>query len=145
MKYFILILIIALGLTSCGTIKNNYLKNNCKQDTVLFETIIHDTIEIPGAKADTSFTIPNCDSNTTDSVTVINGKVSATMVRKGNKFKLSANYKGDSLIYSKPIKLYVPCNCPPCPELSNFNKIFLEAKWWLLIVLGILLLVIFKK
>ena len=127
----ITIVIIYCLLCSCSPLKNHYLKKYCKQDSVIFETVIHDTIEVPGEKADTVFTVSNCDSTTTDSVTVDNGKVSATYVRKGNKVKLSANYKGDSIPYQKPIRIVLPCNCPPCPELPKptfWEKVMLQVR-----------------
>jgi hypothetical protein len=137
-------------LCSCYT-KNQAIKKFCKQDSVIFETVIFDTIEVPGQKADTIFTAAPCDSAGVDSITVQNGKVSATYVRKGNKIKLSANYKGDSIPYQKKIKAVLRCNCPPCPEPPKptfWEKVMLYCKNALsligivvLLVLGVRLLI----
>jgi hypothetical protein len=148
----IITIIIAIAyclLCSCGTVglytKNQAINKFCKQDSIIFVKIIHDTIKIKEEKADTIFTMAPCDSLGSDSVTVINGNVSSTFVRKGNKVKLSANYKGNSIPYQKPIKIALPCNCPPCPEPLKptfWEKIILWAKNGLSLI-GIVVLLVF--
>lgn len=152
MKNFLIsstVAIIYCLMCSCSTVglytKNQAINKFCKTDSVIFETVIHDTIEVPGAKADTIFTISPCNSLGTDSVTVQHGKISATYVRNGNKIKLSANYKGDSIPFQKPIKITVPCNCPPCTEPvkpSFWDNVVLWVKNALSLI-GIVVLLVF--
>ena len=131
MKYLILILLFS----SCYT-KQRAINKFCKNDTIQTTITIHDTIIIDSIQVDTVF------SDTIDSVYMFKDKIEIRYVKKFGKIYLEGKCKGDTIFYEKMVNIYVPVKCP---ELSNFNKIFLEAKWWLLIVLGILLLVIFKK
>lgn len=152
MKAIIAILtaIIYCLLCSCSTIglytKNQAINKFCRTDSVTTFVTVRDTFHVPPQKADTIFTASPCDTSRTDSVTVKNGKVSATYKRKGNKIQLQANYLGDTAIKEKVITVTAPCNCPPCPELPWYKQLGADY-WWVLpaIVIGMLLLARFRK
>lgn len=150
MKTIIAILtaVIYCILCSCSTVglytKNQAIDKFCKTDSVTKFVTVRDTFHVPAQKADTIFTASPCDTSRTDSVTVQNGKVSATYKRKGNKIQLQANYLGDTAIKEKIIPVTVPCNCPPCPEPpapTFWEKVFLQVKNALALI-GITILVI---
>lgn len=97
---------------------------------------IHDTIITESIRTDTIF------DSTLDSVFIEKGKIQIVYVKKFGKVYIEGKCKGDTIYYEKKVLIEVPVDCP---KQSWFDQMILEAKWWILVIIAILILVIFKR
>ena len=133
--YSILIAILYCLICSCYT-KNQAIEKFCSKDTASVILTIHDTIITETIRTDTVF------NDTVDSVYITKDKLEIVYVKKFGKVYIEGKCKGDTIYYEKKVLIEVPIDCP---KQSWFDQMILEAKWWILIIIAILILVIFKR
>ena len=133
--YSILIAILYCLICSCYT-KQQAIDKFCSKDTASVMVTIHDTIRTETIKTDTVF------NETVDSVYITKDKLEIVYVKKFGKVYIEGKCKGDTIYYEKKVLVEVPIDCP---KQSWFDQMILEAKWWLLVIIAILILVIFKR
>ena len=133
--YSILIAVLYCLICSCYT-KNQAIDKFCSKDTASVMITIHDTIKTETIKTDTVF------NDTIDSVYITKDKLEIVYVKKFGKVYIEGKCKGDTIYYEKKVLVEVPIDCP---KQSWFDQMILEAKWWLLVIIAILTLVIFKR
>ncbi len=133
--YSILIAILYCLICSCYT-KNQAIEKFCSKDTASVILTIHDTIITETIRTDTIF------NDTIDSVYITKDKLEIVYVKKFGKVYIEGKCKGDTIYYEKKVLIEVPIDCP---KQSWFDQMILEAKWWLLVIIAILILVIFKR
>jgi hypothetical protein len=133
--YAILIALLYCLICSCYT-KNQAIEKFCSKDTASVILTIHDTIITESIRTDTIF------DSTLDSVFIEKGKIQIVYVKKFGKVYIEGKCKGDTIYYEKKVLIEVPVDCP---KQSWFDQMILEAKWWLLVIIAILILVIFKR
>jgi hypothetical protein len=133
--YAILIAILYCLICSCYT-KNQAIDKFCSKDTASVILTIHDTIITETIRTDTIF------NDTVDSVYITKDKLEIVYVKKFGKIYIEGKCKGDTIYYEKKVLIEVPLDCP---KQSWFDQMILEAKWWILVIIAILILVIFKR
>ena len=133
--YSILIAVLYCLICSCYT-KNQAIDKFCSKDTASVMVTIHDTIRTETIRTDTIF------NDTVDSVYITKDKLEIVYVKKFGKVYIEGKCKGDTIYYEKKVLVEVPMDCP---KQSWFDQMILEAKWWLLVIIAILTLVIFKR
>jgi hypothetical protein len=133
--YAILIAVLYCLICSCYT-KNQAIDKFCSKDTASVMVTIHDTIITETIRTDTIF------NDTVDSVYITKDKLEIVYVKKFGKIYIEGKCKGDTIYYEKKVLIEVPIDCP---KQSWFDQMILEAKWWLLVIIAILILVIFKR
>jgi len=133
--YSILIAILYCLICSCYT-KQQAIDKFCNKDTASVMVTIHDTIRTETIKTDTVF------NETVDSVYITKDKLEIVYIKKFGKVYIEGKCKGDTIYYEKKVLIEVPVNCP---KQSWFDQMIVEAKWWLLVIIAILILVIFKR
>jgi hypothetical protein len=133
--YAILIAILYCLICSCYT-KQQAIDKFCSKDTASVMVTIHDTIRTETIKTDTMF------NETVDSVYITKDKLEIVYIKKFGKVYIEGKCKGDTIYYEKKVLVEVPIDCP---KQSWFDQMILEAKWWILIIIAILILVIFKR
>ena len=142
--YSILIAILYCLICSCYT-KQQAIDKFCSKDTASVMVTIHDTIITPTNKIDTFF------SNTIDTFYFEKdnfkngkkvGKLKLSYSNNKGKINLKADCETDTVYYEKEVLVEVPVDCP---KQSWFDQMILEAKWWILVIIAILILVIFKR
>jgi hypothetical protein len=133
--YAILIAILYCLICSCYT-KQQAIEKFCSKDTAQVILTIHDTIITETIRTDTIF------NDTIDSVYITKDKLEIVYVKKFGKVYIEGKCKGDTIYYEKKVLIEVPIDCP---KQSWFDQMILEAKWWLLVIIAILILVIFKR
>jgi hypothetical protein len=133
--YAILIAVLYCLICSCYT-KNQAIDKFCSKDTAQVILTIHDTIITETIRTDTIF------NDTVDSVYITKDKLEIVYVKKFGKVYIEGKCKGDTIYYEKKVLIEVPIDCP---KQSWFDQMILEAKWWLLVIIAILILVIFKR
>ncbi len=133
--YAILIALLYCLICSCYT-KNQAIEKFCSKDTASVILTIHDTIITETIRTDTIF------NDTVDSVYITKDKLEIVYVKKFGKVYIEGKCKGDTIYYEKKVLIEVPIDCP---KQSWFDQMILEAKWWLLVIIAILILVIFKR
>jgi hypothetical protein len=133
--YSILIAVLYCLICSCYT-KNQAIDKFCSKDTAQVILTIHDTIITETIRTDTIF------NDTVDSVYITKDKLEIVYVKKFGKVYIEGKCKGDTIYYEKKVLIEVPIDCP---KQSWFDQMILEAKWWLLVIIAILILVIFKR
>jgi hypothetical protein len=133
--YAILIAVLYCLICSCYT-KQQAIEKFCSKDTAQVILTIHDTIITETIRTDTVF------NDTVDSVYITKDKLEIVYVKKFGKVYIEGKCKGDTIYYEKKVLIEVPIDCP---KQSWFDQMILEAKWWLLVIIAILILVIFKR
>jgi hypothetical protein len=133
--YAILIAVLYCLICSCYT-KQQAIDKFCSKDTASVILTIHDTIITETIRTDTVF------NDTVDSVFITKDKLEIVYVKKFGKVYIEGKCKGDTIYYEKKVLIEVPIDCP---KQSWFDQMILEAKWWLLVIIAILILVIFKR
>jgi hypothetical protein len=133
--YSILIAILYCLICSCYT-KKQAIDKFCSKDTASVMVTIHDTIITETIRTDTVF------NDTVDSVYITKDKLEIVYVKKFGKVYIEGKCKGDTIYYEKKVLVEVPIDCP---KQSWFDQMILEAKWWILVIIAILILVIFKR
>ena len=133
--YSILIAFLYCLICSCYT-KNQAIDKFCSKDTASVILTIHDTIMIDSIQVDTVF------NETVDSVFITKDKLEIIYIKKFGKVYIEGKCKGDTIYYEKKVLIEVPVDCP---KQSWFDQMILEAKWWILVIIAILILVIFKR
>jgi hypothetical protein len=133
--YAILIAILYCLICSCYT-KQQAIDKFCSKDTASVILTIHDTIITETIRTDTIF------NDDVDSVYITKDKLEIVYVKKFGKVYIEGKCKGDTIYYEKKVLIEVPVDCP---KQSWFDQMILEAKWWLLVIIAILILVIFKR
>ena len=133
--YSILIAILYCLICSCAS-REAMVKKYCSQDTAKVFVTIHDTIRTETIRTDTIF------NESVDSVYITKDKLEIVYVKKFGKVYIEGKCKGDTIYYEKKVLVEVPMDCP---KQSWFDQMILEAKWWLLVIIAILTLVIFKR
>ena len=133
--YAILIAVLYCLICSCYT-KNQAIEKFCSKDTASVMVTIHDTILTESIRTDTIF------NDTIDSVYITKDKLEIIYVKKFGKIYIEGKCKGDTIYYEKKVLIEVPVDCP---KQSWFDQMILEAKWWLLVIIAILILVTFKR
>jgi hypothetical protein len=133
--YSILIAVLYCLICSCYT-KQQAIDKFCSKDTAQVILTIHDTIITETIRTDTVF------NDTVDSVYITKDKLEIVYVKKFGKVYIEGKCKGDTIYYEKKVLIEVPVDCP---KQSWFDQMILEAKWWILIIIAILILVIFKR
>lgn len=133
--YAILIAFLYCLICSCYT-KQQAIEKFCSKDTASVMVTIHDTIITESIRTDTVF------NDTVDSVYITKDKLEIVYVKKFGKVYIEGKCKGDTIYYEKKVLIEVPVDCP---KQSWFDQMILEAKWWILIIIAILILVIFKR
>ena len=133
--YSILIAVLYCLICSCYT-KQQAIDKFCSKDTASVMVTIHDTIKTETIKTDTVF------NETVDSVYITKDKLEIVYVKKFGKVYIEGKCKGDTIYYEKKVLVEVPIDCP---KQSWFDQMILEAKWWILVIIAILILVIFKR
>jgi hypothetical protein len=133
--YSILIAVLYCLICSCYT-KQQAIDKFCSKDTASVMVTIHDTIRTETIRTDTIF------NDTVDSVYITKDKLEIVYVKKFGKVYIEGKCKGDTIYYEKKVLVEVPIDCP---KQSWFDQIILEAKWWILAIISILILIIFKR
>ena len=133
--YSILIAVLYCLICSCYT-KQQAINKFCNKDTASVMVTIHDTIIVDSIQVDTVF------NDTIDSIFITKNKIQIKYIKIGNKIEIAGKYLGDTIYYEKKVLIEVPVDCP---KESWFDQMILEAKWWLLVIIAILILVIFKR
>jgi hypothetical protein len=133
--YSLIIIFLYCLICSCYT-KHRAIEKFCNQDTASITITIHDTIITETIRTDTIF------NDTIDSVYITKDKLEIIYVKKFGKIYIEGKCKGDTIYYEKKVLIEVPVDCP---KQSWFDQMILEAKWWLLVIIAILILVIFKR
>ena len=133
--YAILIAILYCLICSCYT-KQQAIDKFCSKDTASVILTIHDTIITETIRTDTIF------NDTVDSVYITKDKLEIVYVKKFGKVYIEGKCKGDTIYYEKKVLVEVPVDCP---KQSWFDQMIIEAKWWILVIIAILILVIFKR
>jgi hypothetical protein len=133
--YAILIALLYCLICSCYT-KQQAIDKFCSKDTASVMVTIHDTIITETIRTDTVF------NESVDSVYITKDKLEIVYVKKFGKVYIEGKCKGDTIYYEKKVLIEVPIDCP---KQSWFDQMILEAKWWLLVIIAILILVIFKR
>jgi hypothetical protein len=133
--YAILIALLYCLICSCYT-KQQAIEKFCSKDTASVILTIHDTIITDSIRTDTIF------NETVDSVYITKDKLEIVYVKKFGKVYIEGKCKGDTIYYEKKVLIEVPIDCP---KQSWFDQMILEAKWWILVIIAILILVIFKR
>jgi hypothetical protein len=133
--YSILIAVLYCLICSCYT-KQQAIDKFCSKDTASVMVTIHDTIRTETIKTDTVF------NDTVDSVYITKDKLEIVYIKKFGKVYIEGKCKGDTIYYEKKVLVEVPIDCP---KQSWFDQMILEAKWWILVIIAILILVIFKR
>ena len=133
--YAILIAILYCLICSCYT-KQQAIDKFCSKDTASVIVTIHDTIITETIRTDTIF------NDDVDSVYITKDKLEIVYVKQFGKVYIEGKCKGDTIYYEKKVLIEVPVDCP---KQSWFDQMILEAKWWLLVIIAILILVIFKR
>lgn len=133
--YSILIAVLYCLICSCYT-KQQAIDKFCNKDTASVMVTIHDTIRTETIRTDTIF------NDTIDSVYITKDKLEIVYVKKFGKVYIEGKCKGDTIYYEKKVLVEVPIDYP---KQSWFDQMILEAKWWLLVIIAILTLVIFKR
>jgi len=133
--YSILIAVLYCLICSCYT-KQQAIDKFCSKDTASVMVTIHDTIKTETIKTDTVF------NETVDSVYITKDKLEIVYIKKFGKVYIEGKCKGDTIYYEKKVLVEVPIDCP---KQSWFDQMIVEAKWWLLVIIAILILVIFKR
>ena len=133
--YSILIAFLYCLICSCYT-KQQAIDKFCSKDTASVMVTIHDTITTETIRTDTIF------NDTVDSVYITKDKLEIVYVKKFGKVYIEGKCKGDTIYYEKKVLIEVPIDCL---KQSWFDQMILEAKWWLLVIIAILILVIFKR
>jgi hypothetical protein len=133
--YAILIALLYCLICSCYT-KNQAIEKFCSKDTASVMVTIHDTILTDSIRIDTIF------NDTVDSVYITKDKLEIVYVKKFGKVYIEGKCKGDTIYYEKKVLIEVPIDCP---KQSWFDQMIVEAKWWILVIIAILILVIFKR
>jgi len=133
--YAILIAILYCLICSCYT-KQQAIDKFCSKDTASVMVTIHDTIKTETIKTDTVF------NETVDSVYITKDKLEIVYIKKFGKVYIEGKCKGDTIYYEKKVLVEVPIDCP---KQSWFDQMIVEAKWWILVIIAILILVIFKR
>lgn len=108
-------LLLLIILSGCYT-KKKAIEKFCTQDTATATIIMHDTLIVDRTVSDTVF------SATIDSVIVTKDKLVISYKKVFDKIYLSGEYKGDTIIKIKEVKVEIPCNCPPIPEPSIWDN-----------------------
>ena len=133
--YSILIAILYCLICSCYT-KHRAIEKFCNQDTASVIVTIRDTIRYETIRTDTIF------NDTVDSVYITKDRLEIRYIKKFGKVYIQGKCKGDTIYYEKKVLFEVPIDCP---KQSWFDQMILEAKWWLLVIIAILILVIYRK
>jgi hypothetical protein len=133
--YAILIAILYCLICSCYT-KQQAIDKFCSKDTASVMVTIHDTIRTETIRTDTVF------NESVDSVYITKDKLEIVYIKKFGKVYIEGKCKGDTIYYEKKVLVEVPVDCP---KQSWFDQMIIEAKWWILIIIAILILVIFKR
>ena len=133
--YAILIAILYCLICSCYT-KQQAIDKFCNKDTASVMVTIHDTIRTETIKTDTVF------NESVDSVYITKDKLEIVYIKKFGKVYIEGKCKGDTIYYEKKVLVEVPIDCP---KQSWFDQMIIEAKWWILVIIAILILVIFKR
>ena len=133
--YAILIALLYCLICSCYT-KQQAIDKFCSKDTASVMVTIHDTIITETIRTDTVF------NESVDSVYITKDKLEIVYVKKFGKVYIEGKCKGNTIYYEKKVLIEVPVDCP---KQSWFDQMILEAKWWLLVIIAILILVIFKR
>ena len=133
--YSILIAILYCLICSCYT-KHRAIEKFCSKDTASVMVTIHDTIRYETIRTDTIF------NDTVDSVYITKDRLEIRYIKKFGKVYIQGKCKGDTIYYEKKVLIEVPIDCP---KQSWFDQMILEAKWWLLVIIAILILVIYRK
>jgi hypothetical protein len=133
--YAILIAVLYCLICSCYT-KQQAIDKFCSKDTASVMVTIHDTIRTETIRTDTVF------NESVDSVYITKDKLEIVYVKKFGKVYIEGKCKGDTIYYEKKVLVEVPIDCP---KQSWFDQMIVEAKWWILIIIAILILVIFKR
>jgi hypothetical protein len=133
--YSILIALLYCLICSCYT-KQQAIDKFCSKDTASVMVTIHDTIRTETIRTDTVF------NDTVDSVYITKDKLEIVYIKKFGKVYIEGKCKGDTIYYEKKVLIEVPIDCP---KQSWFDQMIIEAKWWLLVIIAILILVIFKR
>jgi hypothetical protein len=133
--YAILIALLYCLICSCYT-KNQAIDKFCSKDTASVMVTIHDTIKTETIRTDTVF------NESVDSVYITKDKLEIVYVKKFGKVYIEGKCKGDTIYYEKKVLVEVPVDCP---KQSWFDQMILEAKWWILVIIAILILLIFKR
>jgi hypothetical protein len=133
--YSILIAVLYCLICSCYT-KQQAIDKFCNKDTANVMVTIHDTIRTETIRTDTIF------NENVDSVYITKDKLEIVYVKKFGKVYIEGKCKGDTIYYEKKVLVEVPVDCP---KQSWFDQMIIEAKWWILVIIAILILVIFKR
>ena len=133
--YSILIAILYCLICSCYT-KNQAIEKFCSKDTASVMVTIHDTIRTETIQTDTVF------NDTVDSVYITKDRLEIRYIKKFGKVYIQGKCNPIKYYYHKNILVEVPVDCP---KESWFNQMILQAKWWLLLIIAILILVIYRK
>jgi hypothetical protein len=133
--YAILIAILYCLICSCYT-KQQAIDKFCSKDTASVMVTIHDTIRTETIRTDTVF------NESVDSVYITKDKLEIVYIKKFGKVYIEGKCKGDTIYYEKKVLVEVPIDCP---KQSWFDQMIVEAKWWILVIIAILILVIFKR
>ena len=133
--YSILIALLYCLICSCYT-KQQAIDKFCNKDTANVMVTIHDTIRTETIRTDTIF------NENVDSVYITKDKLEIVYVKKFGKVYIEGKCKGDTIYYEKKVLVEVPVDCP---KQSWFDQMIIEAKWWILVIIAILILVIFKR
>ena len=114
-------LLLSLLMTGCYT-KKQAINKFCHQDSAQIELIIVDTVVVKEIKADTVFSIE------LDSIVLVQDRLEIRYRKIRDSIYLEGKCKADTFVKEIPVKISVPCNCPPKPML----KWYLTVLKWLI-------------
>lgn len=139
MKTIIAILITVLYclLCSCYT-KNKAIKKFCKQDSIVTFVTVHDTVTTQTIQADTTLS----SSNTHDTIVLVRDKMVIKYYKKDSIVYLQGTCQGDTIYIQKTVKVSVPVTVP---KLSWLNQFVVDYKWWILFIIGLLIVLVFYR
>ncbi len=114
-------LLLSILMTGCYT-KKQAINKFCHQDSARVELRIIDTVVVKEIKADTVFSIE------LDSIVLVQDRLEIRYRKIRDSIYLEGKCKADTFIKEIPVKISVPCNCPPIPEIPWY----IIARNWLI-------------
>lgn len=126
MKKLLLVQICLISLvSSCLYTKNAAIKKFCKQDSIPYSIIVHDTFVVKSIKVDTFF------NATIDTFTIIKDRIEIRYKKIGEKIFIQGECKGDTIYKTKFIQVNVPVLKP---KLAWWEIWYINARDWLAVI-----------
>lgn len=126
MKKLLLVQICLISLvSSCLYTKNAAIKKFCKQDSIPYSIVVHDTFVVKSIKVDTMF------NASIDTFTIIKDRLEIRYKKIGEKIFIQGACKGDTIYKTKFIQVNVPVLKP---KLAWWEIWYINARDWLAVI-----------